>query len=462
MGCIMPAQKLQAQYVAIPDTNFVAWLNANGYAGCMNGNLMDTTCAAVVNADSVWCFVSRKIDITGIQYFHRLQFLDCNNDSLQTLPSPLPDSLKTILISGSTLSSLPALPKYLTYLNLASDQLTSLPLLPSSLTTLWCNENQLSSLPTLPSGLTFLKCSVNKLTSLPTLPLGLANLDCSYNQLINLPALPLADTVLNCTYNQLTSLPIIPSGLVILDCSNNQLANLPVLSSSLRELYCYSNQLTTMPTLPSGLTTLDCGLNQLASLPTLPSGLTTLYCGPNQLTILPILPSGLTILDCGINLLTALPDLPNCLTTFRCYNNPNLTCLPLLTRIYELDFLNTAVACIPNYGMVTYSNPLLSSLPYCYLSNPNNCTDFSDINTINASLTFSLLPNPAHNYLTIQTENTTGALLQLNDMQGRQILTANLSSSNYRLDTGHLSAGLYLVKVIDLNGRSGVRKLVIE
>ncbi len=32
-----------AQYVTIPDANFVAWFNANGYSSCMNGNLMDTT-----------------------------------------------------------------------------------------------------------------------------------------------------------------------------------------------------------------------------------------------------------------------------------------------------------------------------------------------------------------------------------------------------------------------------------
>ena len=56
----------RAQYVTIPDTNFVNWLNANGYASCMSGNLMDTTCSAVVNALSVNCSNSNIFDIKGV------------------------------------------------------------------------------------------------------------------------------------------------------------------------------------------------------------------------------------------------------------------------------------------------------------------------------------------------------------------------------------------------------------
>ena len=38
---------INAQYVTIPDANFVTWLNAHGYSTCMSGNQMDTSCAMV-------------------------------------------------------------------------------------------------------------------------------------------------------------------------------------------------------------------------------------------------------------------------------------------------------------------------------------------------------------------------------------------------------------------------------
>ena len=39
----------KAQYVTIPDTAFVSWLQNNGFGGCMSGNQLDTTCGSVVN-----------------------------------------------------------------------------------------------------------------------------------------------------------------------------------------------------------------------------------------------------------------------------------------------------------------------------------------------------------------------------------------------------------------------------
>ncbi|MBL0050103.1 MAG: hypothetical protein IPP29_00590 [Bacteroidetes bacterium] len=74
------SNKTQAQYVTIPDPNFVTWLNANGYAGCMNGNMMDTTCGAVVNATSVDCSYQNISDLTGIEYFDNLDSLKCSEN----------------------------------------------------------------------------------------------------------------------------------------------------------------------------------------------------------------------------------------------------------------------------------------------------------------------------------------------------------------------------------------------
>ena len=45
---------VKAQWVTIPDANFVAYLQQN-FPACMNGNLMDTTCNDIVTATAVDC-----------------------------------------------------------------------------------------------------------------------------------------------------------------------------------------------------------------------------------------------------------------------------------------------------------------------------------------------------------------------------------------------------------------------
>ena len=118
----------KAQYVTIPDSNFVNWLNNNGFAGCMSGNQMDTTCNAVISETEIHCSFSNITDLTGISFFDSLITLDC-----------------------------------------FYNQINFLPILPSRLTTLICPLNQLSSLPALPTSLLDLRCYDNLLVSLPEL-----------------------------------------------------------------------------------------------------------------------------------------------------------------------------------------------------------------------------------------------------------------------------------------------------
>ena len=315
---LFATNKSQAQYVTIPDTNFVQWLYNNGFASCMNGNMMDTTCSAVVIATSEDCSFSNISDLTGIQYFDNLKYLYCNNNQL---------------------TSLPAWPNLLAWIHCQFNQLTSIPALPNSLTQLWCYSNQLTSLPALPNSLTTLYCESNQLTSLPTLPNSLNYLSCGINQLTSLPALPNSLLVLSCRYSQIASLPALPNLLTGLWCYDNQLTSLPALPNTLTELYCQYNQLTSLPALPNSLTTLDCYNNQLTSLPTLPDSLYYFYC----------------------------------------YNNTNLYCLPKLNKIDFFNFTNTGINCIPNYGNVFSSNPPLSSLPLCNLFNSDGCKAFWNV-----------------------------------------------------------------------------------
>jgi hypothetical protein len=317
--------KTNAQWVTIPDPNFATFLQQN-YPACMNGNQMDTTCNAIVNATNINCSNQNISDLTGIQYFINLEQLICYNNNLSTLP-PLPNSLF--------------------FIDCSLNNLVSLPNLPASLVTLWCYYNQLTTLPPLPNSLFNLSCQNNQLSTIPPLPPILNTLDCSNNMLASLPSLPNSLSQLYCQYNQLTSLPSLPN-LQYLYCNNNQLTSLPPLPTSVPvfQLRCQNNQLTTIPTLPS-------------------SGWVYVWCYNNQIVNLPPLPNQLLDLRCNNNQLTTIPELPDTLFYLYVHDNPNLNCLPVLKGILNLDFTNTNITCIPNYGNVGWSNPPLNSLPLC-------------------------------------------------------------------------------------------------
>ncbi len=372
-------QNIKAQYVTIPDTNFVTWLNTNGFSSCMNGNKIDTTCGAVVNATILNCNSYNISDLTGIQFFDKLTQLDCHSNNLTYLP-PLPSNLTYLNCGGNKFTILPGLPISLIYLYCSSNQLTSLPTLPTSLTILRCDNNQITILPTLPNSLTKLVCGFNHLTNLPNLPNSLFHLECDNNQLTNIPTLPSTMNDLFCNNNQLTSLPVLPNSLINLYCYFNQLISLPSLSNSLKNLNCGDNNLTSLPLLPNSLGWLVCQFNKLSSLPILPNTLTHLYCGYNKLTKLPNLPNSIINLGCNNNQLSSLPALPDSLFDFYCFLNPNLFCLPKINRIVNINFSNTAINCIPNYGNVTNSYPAFSSLPLCNLYNSDGCKFFWNIN----------------------------------------------------------------------------------
>src|SRR5580704_12761125 len=108
MSCLFFANMLKAQYVTIPDTAFVSWLQNNGFAGCMSGNQLDTTCNAVLNATGLYLYGAGMTDLTGIVYFKNLDSLDCEMDNISTMPQ-LPSTLVYLNCANNSLTSLPTL-----------------------------------------------------------------------------------------------------------------------------------------------------------------------------------------------------------------------------------------------------------------------------------------------------------------------------------------------------------------
>ncbi|HWB65023.1 MAG TPA: T9SS type A sorting domain-containing protein [Chitinophagales bacterium] len=347
-----------AQYVTIPDTAFVSWLQSN-YPLCMNGNQLDTNCSAVLNATSISPSGRPIRNLTGIQYFKNLTSLDCSNDSISYIPS-FPATLINITTQINQLTSLPPLPSGLQRLLTTLNPLTSLPTLPSFLNRLEVEYTTLTSLPTLPNSLTILWCDNSQLISLPVLPPQLNSLDCRANQFTSLPALPASLQYLDCSYNHFTTFPTLPAGLLLLDCDSTDISSLP-------------------SPLPPLLNNLSCGYNPIASIPPLPASLNSLSCYYTNVTTLPLLPPHMYSLYCSHSQLVSLPELPDSMRELDISNSPSLTCLPQLKRIVHLNFYNIGITCLPNYGNVTSSNPTLGTLPLCGMYNPNGCSTYWDI-----------------------------------------------------------------------------------
>jgi uncharacterized repeat protein (TIGR01451 family) len=164
----------KAQWVAIPDVNFLNIISLN-YPGCVNGNQMDTICVQNFlnnGYDILDCSIGSTgsiSNLSGVQYLNGLEWLMCNNNVLTTLP-PLPNSIVNLDCSYNELTTLPQLPNTLRILTCVSNQLTSLPSLPDSLITLECAYNQLTYIPPVPSVMSTFTIPFNNISCVSILP----------------------------------------------------------------------------------------------------------------------------------------------------------------------------------------------------------------------------------------------------------------------------------------------------
>jgi Leucine-rich repeat (LRR) protein len=389
----------QAQWVTIPDPNFVTKLQQL-FPTCMNGNQMDTTCAGIVNATTLNVSYQNISNLTGLEYFVNLNSLICKNNQLISLPT-LPNSIDTLICSYNNLSSLPPLPNDITYLNCSANNLTTLPNLPNTIMWLSCAGNQLNSLPTLPSNLLELQCQINNLDSLPSLPALIYNLSCFDNFLINLPSIPSGLKSLACYNNQLTSIPNLPNSILSLSCFNNQLTNLPVLPDSIQNLSCSNNQLTSLQTLPDTMFSLNISGN-------------------------------------------------------------NITCLSNLPQVNSLsviygDISNNPLTCVPN--QTNYSLGLPLCLDNDPINNPNNCPVVTNVSIIeNYDSTeeeiILIYPNPSNGIFLIK-DNSNIQSIEVFNMMGERLL--NQGKSN-QINLNSYPKGIYFARI---NGQF-MSKLVKE
>src|ERR1700756_5141701 len=395
--------KAQAQtWVTIPDTHFATYLRSIVPAAMHNDSLDISNPLVTTTTHSISVYNKNISDITGVQYFTSLTYLNCSDNPITSLP---------------TLSST------LTHLDCSYTFLTNLPVaLPGTLKYLNCQNNSFTSLPALPNSLTLLYCGTNSLTTLPTLP-------------------NLMDT-LACDGNKLTGLPALPNSIVLLSCFSNSLTTLPALPNSLQYLSCEGNSLTTLPILPTSLTFLNCALNSLAVLPTLPNVINFINCEDNPLKTLPALPASLRQLNCFRDSLTGLPTLPDSLISLDCRYN-QIQCFPYIPKTIppgELFIDFNAFNCLPNYTKAMGSDTI--TYPLCTAGNTHGCAVAGISQIVNNNYEITVYPNPSTGNFTL-----TGAInideIKISNMLGQIVYQEKKSTPNSTLYLN--DAGIYFV-----------------
>ena len=159
----------EAQYVTIPDTAFVNWLNVNGYSACMTGNQMDTTCSDLIGGSPVGISGINIHDLFGLQYFQFIDQVQVNNTSVDSIfyfPQLL--TYASIYLDSNSLLKYIDLPQTITYnlIGISHCAFTEIPLLPNDVDEFNCSYNFLTTISNLPTNLIALDCNDNMLTEL--------------------------------------------------------------------------------------------------------------------------------------------------------------------------------------------------------------------------------------------------------------------------------------------------------
>lgn len=191
----------------VPDDTFEAYLEANGMGnGIINDDSVNTSNINMVTQ----LYVSSLgiFDLTGIEDFDSLIYLDCQDNQLTTLNTNNNTSLTNLIAANNQLSSI------------SINQNTTL-------TNLGCGGNLLTSL------------DVSQNTAL-------IELSCDNNQLTNLTVSTNSDlTYLNCANNNLNTLNVTQNSLLNdLLCNNNQLTELDLRNGnnlSIQQMQCFNN-----------------------------------------------------------------------------------------------------------------------------------------------------------------------------------------------------------------------------
>ena len=258
---------VNAQSVIIPDANFKAKLLASDIGnfiayGSTGYIKIDADNDGEIGIDEALAVTKLRIsnasinDLTGIEEFTNLTYLDCNSNQLNALNISVLTGLTYLKCSYNAITSIDfSTLTNLETLDCTQNQLSSLNINSPSINQIIISNNLFTSLNLSTfSSLTLLSCNFNALTSIET-PNTLVNLQCSHNQLTDLDLTGYSQlTYLDCSSNQLTSLIVF--GCYILDTvivESNNFTTLDFSESGTRVLSCDNNPLLDYVNLKNGI-----------------------------------------------------------------------------------------------------------------------------------------------------------------------------------------------------------------
>lgn len=249
---------ITAQITYIPDSIFEQKLINLGYDNIHNGWIATDSINSIDSLDiSSNSSIYKIYDLSGIEDFYNLQYLNCSNNHFPTLNLNNNSNLKHIICTSDSIE------------NIQVDNLFSLQ-------TLVCDFNLIDNLDL--SGnpaLTNLNCLRNELTTLDlSNNLFLATVSCGENQITILDMSMLDLEVLQCQYNQITNINLSGNySLKHLTCHDNLLQQIDLSDNVNLEWLSIGNAELIQTTANNDLTSLDLSNN---------CNITNFYCSGNS------------------------------------------------------------------------------------------------------------------------------------------------------------------------------------
>ena len=356
-----------AQYVTIPDSNFVSWLKTTADSTCIVGQQLDTLCSR-----------STPIEIQTDQtsYNNQTVTLDLSNHNLQKL-SGFEFLTFNALFYNSNIFAYSSIPTYFSTINLSHNSLTQFP------------DQIMKFMDAINSGnftVQTIDLSYNQIdtyahqSSRDVYSLNLSHNGMHHFNIVSSTAYDL--TNINLDYNNLSSLPsfyyhnanfLTQNCLLKMSVRHNLLHNIP--SGYFTSIDAGANLITTVNFSSPCYYPIDltCDSNLITSI-NLSGRYNNLNISHNSITNLN-LASAITInsLICHHNNIQSISNIPSFLQYLDCHNNSFLTCLPTLPLV-SLLYLNidsTSITCLPNrYIVCTYTGSAgLNTMPICNYGN---------------------------------------------------------------------------------------------
>ena len=417
---------IYSQNTAIPDANFELALRDLGLDNDgIDGSVLTADISGVTSLNVYNKDIS---NLTGIQDFISLTYLNCNSNQLTSLDISQNTNLTDLICNYNQLTNIDVSNNTaLTFLSLTGNQLTSIDVTQNTLLTVFGpSGNQLTSIDiSQNTALELFQCALNQLSTLDVSNnTALVKLYCSYNQFSNIDVS--SNTLLTdlaCQYNPLLTTLDLSNNLALeyLNCSSNPLlSTLDITNNTeLIELSCNNDPL---------LTTLDLS-NNIA--------LEQFYGPETPFTSLDFSNNTvLTELNCSYNpLLTSLNvknGFNSSITSFDARNNFLLECI-------QVDDETAA-----NAGEAPYTN----WIKYATTLYSEDCASLS-LEDESLAQGLSFYPNPVHDFLTI---DSTIPLIRVEvfSLLGQKVkdINSDFNSINVR----NLSKGIYIVKLQSKNG----------